>query len=278
MEQLQITTKQKIKPIEFSPLLVKDSDEFIHSHSHFEIVYICEGEIDHWCNGTVTHLTFGNCIILRPHKDVHRYIRKKSCTHRDICIGEQIFQEVCNFMSPDLYLAIQKGTSPIKIPNLSVAEINYFEQKLNDIKYIKKNEAWKQIYLVKSVLAALLGKYYSISQQIFEPYPLWMRLLLVQFNDPKNINKSIAELTKGLHYNQIYICRIFKKYTGQTMTQYLNERRMELAGVYLLTTKLTALNISKELGYQYPYRFNQLFKIRYKLTPTEYRKKYMHSD
>ncbi|RXZ61601.1 AraC family transcriptional regulator [Candidatus Borkfalkia ceftriaxoniphila] len=108
--------------------------------------------------------------------------------------------------------------------------------------------------------------------------PLWFRTLLTKFYQPELIKKSVPELIEDVNYNQIYICHTFKKYTGMTMTQFLNKRRMELAKVYLCSTKLTIISISEELGYSYPYRFNQVFKETFHMTPKEYRKKFSQPD
>ena len=77
-----------------------------------------------------------------------------------------------------------------------------------------------------------------------------------------------------INYNYIYVSRVFKKYIGVTVTEYLTQKRIDLAKVYLSTTKMNIAQIAEEIGYPYPYRFNQVFKQYTGYTPKEYRKKH----
>ena len=271
------STLPAFEKTEITTLLTDNYDDYNHNHAFFEIFFICEGEIKHWCNKNITSLSLGDGFILRPMKDTHYFIRKGPCTHRDICIPEELFKEVCDFISSDLYSSIVQSNAPTTF-HLIDTEINYFEQKINDIKYMQKNDQRKQAPLIKSFLAAFFSTYYPISTQVFEPYPPWFRILLAKFNQPETINQSVSQLISDVNYNQIYICRMFKKHTGMTMTQYLNNRRMKLAEIYLRSTNLTVIAISEALGYAYPYRFNQIFKNTFGITPKQYRKKYTHPD
>lgn len=65
---------------------------------------------------------------------------------------------------------------------------------------------------------------------------------------------------------------------NMVITDYINLKRLELAKLYLTTTRLNITDISEEVGFNYPYRFNQLFKERNGLTPSQYRKRYYHPD
>ena len=76
-----------------------------------------------------------------------------------------------------------------------------------------------------------------------------------------------------VNYNYIYVSRVFKKYIGVTMIEYLTQKRIDLAKVYLSTTKMNIAQIAEEVGYPYPYRFNQVFKQYTNDTPKAYRKK-----
>jgi transcriptional regulator yfif len=261
----------------FATHITSQQDEYRHNHEFFEFFYILEGTIRHECNEEISQLAFGDCYILRPNTDIHCFLRDDSCSHRDICVDATRFRNACDYISPDLYACILSNCAPIRI-SLSLPEINFFEQKLNDIKYAPDDELWKKPYLIKCFLSAFLSTYYNIQAQVRAPYPLWFRTLLTKFYQPELIKKSVPELIEDVNYNQIYICHTFKKYTGMTMTQFLNKRRMELAKVYLCSTKLTIISISEELGYSYPYRFNQVFKETFHMTPKEYRKKFSQPD
>ena len=129
-------------------------------------------------------------------------------------------------------------------------------------------------YLINSVLAHLLGFLYLSDQEEKPPYPRWFQSLLANLNDPIHIKAGIQSAMADINYNYIYVSRVFKKYIGVTMTEYLTQKRIDLAKVYLSTTKMNVAQIAEEIGYPYSYRFNQVFKQYTNCTPKEYRKKH----
>ena len=64
----------------------------------------------------------------------------------------------------------------------------------------------------------------------------------------------------------------FKRRTGRTFTEYLQNRRMEEAARLLSGTELSVGQIAREVGYSSPGRFSELFKKNMGMLPVEYRK------
>lgn len=71
--------------------------------------------------------------------------------------------------------------------------------------------------------------------------------------------------------NPNYLSHEFKKQTGITFTEYLNNKRIEEAKRLLRSTSDMTYEIAEKVGY-YNYRyFSQMFKKVVGLTPTQYR-------
>jgi AraC-like DNA-binding protein len=66
----------------------------------------------------------------------------------------------------------------------------------------------------------------------------------------------------------------FKKYVGTSVKAYVIEKRLEDAVNWLKISNLTATEICYRTGFQTPAYFSKYFKMRYKLTPNEYRLKF----
>lgn len=64
----------------------------------------------------------------------------------------------------------------------------------------------------------------------------------------------------------------FKKETGQTLTDYVNEKRVRLALHLLMSTRLQVQAVAQQCGFQDPNYFVRLFKKRTGVTPSAYRK------
>ena len=125
------------------------------------------------------------------------------------------------------------------------------------------------------IIYDLLSAYLFIEEV---SYPKWLNTLIQKLAEPSFLKEGITAIKREFNYNYIYICRVFKKYMNMVITDYINLKRLELAKLYLTTTRLNITDISEEVGFNYPYRFNQLFKERNGLTPSQYRKRYFHPD
>ena len=84
---------------------------------------------------------------------------------------------------------------------------------------------------------------------------------------------TIEELAEMLHFSPQYFMRFFKKYTGVTCLDYINDYRLNTAAKLLLETDKAISNIAEEVGLGNVSYFNRLFKRKYEMTPREYRKK-----
>lgn len=87
-----------------------------------------------------------------------------------------------------------------------------------------------------------------------------------------NTNISLAEIGEKFHMNPVYICQLFKKKMGVTLIYYINNLRIEKAKSLLLSTDLTAEQISEQVGIKNINYFFRLFKKSTGQTISQYRK------
>ena len=82
---------------------------------------------------------------------------------------------------------------------------------------------------------------------------------------------SIEALGEQLNYSPNYIRSVFKKYTGETLLEYITNLRMEHAVQLLLDTAVRIRNISYRVGYSNPSYFCSQFYKKFGVTPQQYR-------
>ncbi|WNR43025.1 response regulator transcription factor [Paenibacillus roseipurpureus] len=86
-------------------------------------------------------------------------------------------------------------------------------------------------------------------------------------------NFTLARLADMSHMSVSYFSLLFKKTTGQTFLNYLNEVRLQKAKELLQEPDLKIYEIADMVGYtSLPY-FNRIFKQIITITPVEYRKR-----
>ncbi|MNO36149.1 HTH-type transcriptional regulator YesS [compost metagenome] len=82
---------------------------------------------------------------------------------------------------------------------------------------------------------------------------------------------SIARIAEEVFLTPNYISLIFKKETGETLTDYITRIRINKAKELLLTTDLKVMEISELVGYENPHYFSTVFKKTVGVHPLKYR-------
>lgn len=97
----------------------------------------------------------------------------------------------------------------------------------------------------------------------------------------ENVNDQLSLNTVADHFNLStgHLSRIFKEKAGINFSDYLSDIKFEKAIALLITEpKKKVTKISEELGYSNVTYFTKVFKEKYGMTPTQYRKVHLTSD
>ncbi len=84
-------------------------------------------------------------------------------------------------------------------------------------------------------------------------------------------NLSLAKVAGMVNTSTFYFCKLFKKATGLTFTEYLGRSRVEKAKGLLANPTLRVSEIAFEVGFQSLSQFNRVFKEITGASPTKYR-------
>jgi AraC-like DNA-binding protein len=87
-------------------------------------------------------------------------------------------------------------------------------------------------------------------------YDLAMDILQREY---KNLH-ALSDLSKRSGYSSEYLCRIFKKYHGESPYQVLLHRKMSAAWLLLRDGQLQVGAVGRELGYEDPLHFSRVFR------------------
>ena len=85
---------------------------------------------------------------------------------------------------------------------------------------------------------------------------------------------SLDDLSRMVYISKYYLVHEFKKYYGITPIDYLLKVRLENATFHLVNTDYTIKHISEQSGFTSQSYFNQIFRKKIGMTPSQYRKKY----
>ena len=91
----------------------------------------------------------------------------------------------------------------------------------------------------------------------------------IEINLEKEIN--LDTISKNVGYSKFHLNRIFMEYTGITIYQYLQRRRLTVAAEQLVYSEKPITQIALEAGYDTQQSFSFAFKQMYYYPPRIYR-------
>ena len=94
----------------------------------------------------------------------------------------------------------------------------------------------------------------------------------------RNIFRSIClnQLAENANLSKDHFIRLFRKETGYTPQQYINQKKIEQAQLILMTEEVPVKNLSYQLGYEDPSYFCRLFRQHTGYSPLQYREAIFH--
>lgn len=155
------------------------------------------------------------------------------------------------------------GVHPFHIHKMS----SHFAQKIENVRSIN-NSISLQTEMIRDY--CLLVKEHSLNK--YSPL-VGKAITLIAYDLTADL--SLKSIAKQLNVNPPYLSALFSKECGCTLTEYVNDKRIEQAIFMLSSTDKTVSAIAFECGTQDTNYFIKLFKRKTGLTPTAYRKRLM---
>ena len=84
---------------------------------------------------------------------------------------------------------------------------------------------------------------------------------------------TLNELAEMINLSPNFLCRIFKESTGQTIFQYIHQKKIDTASSLLFETRLSVKAIALEVGIENQSYFHTIFKRLRGMTPSQYRER-----
>jgi len=175
---------------------------------------------------------------------------------------------VCNFIDTSFFAQI--SDKKILRFKLETTDIMFFEKTIAN--FLENSDTHKKKNFEKVLTASLLSfAYISLGGEkhsgIFKNHCL--QILGVRF---LSFN-AIEEIRKDLGYNKFYLCKKFKNTFGVTLTDYVNNMKINHAKYLLQTSNYKISEICEQIGIESQTYFRKLFTRKYGVTPAKYRKK-----
>lgn len=133
-------------------------------------------------------------------------------------------------------------------------------------------DKFQAILQLLNVFAQYLGDYASrqvLASSSGEPSVVASAKQYVQSRVEQPI--TLAKVVEHVHVSRFYFCKLFKKATGMTLTEYVSRVRVEKAKTLLVDSSLRISEVVFAAGFGSIPQFNSVFKRYVGMPPTEYR-------
>lgn len=246
-----------------------------HWHEEMEIVYIIDGTMSFYIGTTEYRLVKGNIINISA-AQVHRYESREGCTFLTLEFGHYLDMELFGMLesiSERIPVVINEDNVNW---NGSVQRImlRILEENRN------RNDGWNiMIRGLVLELGALYIRFFSGQK----PDNSSKKTTLRGYNDilhevfeyiENNYDSDIGidEVSEIANFSKSYFNKFFKRMTNMSFNKYINDIRLEKAGIMLKVSADNVAQIAFSTGFNSVKTFTRLFKEKYGMTPGMYRK------
>lgn len=253
----------------------KDYEE---NHDFWELCYVQKGSISLKIEDSLLQLCEKEIALISPSKS-HSYHSENNSTVFVICF--QSFSQTLKAMS-NMKFDSDAAIAGIMDNIIDECGKTFCIDENEHLKAIKNPNFGGQqaiLILLEYLLICLLRKL-SVDKEsrvIFLPdenFDAVLAQTVVNYFRENICNKlSLGNICSRFNYSRSFLCRTFKKQTGETLISCFNRLKIEEAQRLLRETEHTAANISRHLGFQDVKYFSTLFKKLTGCTPIEYRER-----
>ncbi len=233
----------------------------LHWHGFVEVEIVCDGTGEQIFNGKNTFLERGTVSVMRL-VDYHKITPAENLSIINISFDENLLPMYIleKLWSSSGICKKVNGVTFEAIEGIATLLVHESTHNPEDLTVAKK--------LLECLFIKLLNVHKSASSDDSTPIKLCLQYIQTHFKQ----NPTIAQISKDLHYNPKYFCKIFRNEVGVTYVEYLTRLKINYAKNLLLTTDLNIDYISFESGFGSPANFRRSFKEACGVSPAQFRK------
>jgi AraC-like DNA-binding protein len=247
----------------------------------YEFVFITKGTGQFTIEGNVYKVGEKDLILIKP--NVCHQAESTSVPFEFLCIHFDLYVSsiVNNVQADKQHVYETVPQKPVRF-NKTVLELPEYIT-INDSSYMctllkkiihevrEKREGFNTI--IKSLFVDFLFNVFRSSNASFDckKYPDEIQTM-INFIQSNYMNRIyLSDLALHIHLQPTYVCRLFKKHTGYTISEFVTLHRLSVAKGLLLGTNKKIDEIAYRVGFYDLHHFSKVFKLQEGLSPSQYR-------
>lgn len=258
----------------------------LHWHPEVELVRFTRGtfKISIDMQDTVIE---DNAFMLLPGNIMHTFTMPPNCEESAVVFDpHMVFLQNYDEVQSEILESLATGNMPL--PPVITPEHPCFAKIDNLYSYCVENGATTNAsrrLMIKAKLLEILSIYHEyglisrkeVHTNIKRSKQDKLKELLNYIDSHYAGPITIKDASNRLGVTDQYFCRFFKRVTGMSFTEYLNDLRLRRAAKEIELTNRAISDIAYEHGFENVGYFFKSFKNKFSMTPLKYRKKHLAS-
>lgn len=254
-----------------------------HTHDFLELVYIESGNGKQYIDGKEYMVARGDLLFIN-YNHTHAFSSEKGMVYYNIYVKPELLSEELinteNALQMLSLTAFEDFRESIgedrQLVQFSGVEMTDLEHCLQAMYREWEKEANGKEAVMKSYLTIILT-YMFRKMAVYEERPEnrknKIESLIKSIEENCTQKLTLKELSDRCFYNPSYFCRIFKEYSGMTLTEFIHESRIKRSCELLATTSMTIEEIAVHVGFSSKTQYYKRFRALMGESPADYRKK-----
>lgn len=235
-----------------------------HLHQTLELVYVMKGSLELGVGLELFHMEEGDIGLVFP--DVNHHCQ----------VFSEQYSEVLYINIPTRTLGTYEELLKRKAPVYPVIKYGELPSEIYPAIQSMKGSVPKNIWIVQAYLQVIFVRCIPLltlteKSQVGSNDLIYQTISYISANFRKSF--LLEDMAKDLGVSKYVLSRVFSKTFHRNFNQYLNDARLGYAKQRLENTNDPITNICLDSGFESQRTFNRVFKEKYMVSPSEYRRK-----
>ncbi len=236
-----------------------------HHHNEYELHLITRGAQTYETEGRVATVRAGFAYIIPPGVR-HRMVAVEPSSEKYAISFKY------DFRTRELTLPELSDARELELPSGVLEALTFVEEEASRRGELSRVLCEMRLFEGLALLFRGLGLDERRSEPEPELSPPILTMAKQYIADNSESAPSVRDVAVYCHIGEKQLTRIFRRYEGITVFEYIRRERLELAKRLLDEGELTLREISERLGFASEYYFNEFFKKGAGMPPGAYRK------
>ena len=245
-----------------------------HYHDYYEVFLLLDGEVVHCVNDTRLPLGKGALVFIRP-SDTHDYLLREGdqFSMLNITISEETVKSLFSYLGNGFCVDRLLGARLPPRVQLPTPGFDYILAQMTAIRAIDERDTDRLKTAMRVLLFRIFTRFFAdFEEESDSEIPTWLSTLCNEMKRNGNFTYGIDRMLSLTSKSREHLSRSIKKYMGVTLSEFINDLRLHFIANMLKNSNHDIADIIFESGFGNISWAAELFRKKYGMTMSKYRK------